>query len=141
MSLVTSGAMAAAMAGEPYEFISVAMVGDIVADPSQSQLFGLLLPNEVAILATKGEEGCALFTSSRLLVGLQVGILSKRLSVKSLRRDGIIAYSIDPDTLVALELIGNFGKAMLFFDKGFNPMRLSEWLGQAVAGSRDQGDT
>jgi hypothetical protein len=141
VSAATSLAMAAAIASQPYDFISSAMVGDVVADPSQSQLSGLLLQGENAILATEGEAGCALFSDTRLLVGHQAGILSKRLAVKSLRRDGIIAYSIDPDTHVLLELLGNFGKATLYFESSFNPMHLSQWLGQTLTGSPGRGES
>ena len=140
MSAATSMVMAAAMASQPYDFVSGAMVGDVVPEPGQSQLSGLLVSGEHAILAAEGDGGCVLFTSTRVLIGEQAGIMSKRLAVKSLRRDSIIAYAIDPSTHVSVELIGAFGKATLHFAEGFNPMLLSEWLGSTLTGSPIGGE-
>ncbi|MGL5838002.1 MAG: hypothetical protein ACRCY3_05805 [Sphingorhabdus sp.] len=137
MSAATHIALAA-VASQPYDFVTSAMVGSIVPDAEKSQLSPLLLPQEKAILATAGELGCALFTSHRLLVGEQTGIMTKRLAVKVLRRDTIMAYTIDPHDLVTMELIGGFGHATLNFDKDFNPMALSEWLGETLIGSAQE---
>lgn len=138
MSAAT-GLAVASMMGEPHNFIFMAMVGNVVpGGPAASPLAGLLVSGERPMLATAGDSGSALFTSSRLLVGQQAGILSKRLTVKSLRRDHIFAYAIDPDSYVTLDLFGAFGKANLLFDAEFEPMQLSEWLGITLAGSASQ---
>jgi hypothetical protein len=93
----------------------------------------LLVSGEEPLIGTEGNSGCSLFTTQRLLVGQTSGILSKRLTVKALRRNMIFAYSIDPDSMVTLDLLGSFGKANLLFDSGFDPMALSEWLGSTLA--------
>ncbi len=122
------------MPGTPPVFVQGAMVGGLLAGGvEESALIGLLVPGETAQLATGGESGSALFTSARVLIAERVGILSKRLAVKAIRRDAIVAYTIDPDTLVTLTLQGgSFGTANLFFDNGFDPMHLSTWLGETL---------
>ena len=85
------------------------------------------------MFASGGDSGAALFTSARVIVAEQVGIMSKRLAVKAFRRDTILAYSIDPDAAVTLTLMGGFGQALLVFDQGFDPMLLSDWLGETLA--------
>jgi hypothetical protein len=133
MSVATGIAMAQIM-NEPHSFIAGAMVGDLVdGGVDASPLAGLMVKGEQAIVATAGESGSALFTSHRLLVGQRAGIISKRLTVSSLRRDAVVAYSIDPDSFVTLELLGVFGTATLMFDIGFDPMLLSHWLGETLA--------
>ena len=127
----------AAMANEPHDFITAATVGAVLAGgPEASALFDLLVQGETAVLAVGGDNGSALFTSHRVLVAERVGIISKRMAVKAFRRDAISAYSIDVDTLVTLNLLGgSFGKATLVFDEGFDPMMLSPWLGETLAGT------
>lgn len=109
------------------------MVGAALADANESSLAGLLVGSERALCASGGDSGAALFTSARVIVAEQVGIMSKRLAVKAFRRDAILAYSIDPDTLVTLTLMGSFGQATIVFDQGFDPMLLSDWLGETLA--------
>lgn len=116
------------------------MVGSIIPDAAQSNLAGLMVPGEAPIVATSGEAGSALFTSHRVLVAQQTGILTKRLAVSVFRRDQILAYSIDPSDYVTLKLIGAFGSATLLFDGGFDPMQLSSWLGETLVGQINQKD-
>ena len=131
---VTTATSAAALASMPHEFIPAATVGNVIADAGEnSTLFGLLVASETAELATSGDNGAALFTSARVIVAERAGIISKRFVVKALRRDAISAFSIDADTLVTLTLFGgSFGKAVLIFDEGFEPMQLSTWLGETL---------
>ena len=35
--------------------------------------------------------------------------------------------------MVSITLIGSFGQAVLIFDAGFDPMQLSDWLGETLA--------
>lgn len=133
MSVAANAAMAAAMANAPYDLVTAALVGKPVAGPAdQSSLAGLLVAGERAEFATEGEAGAALFTNARVIVAQRVGVLTKRLAVKAFPRGAIVAYSIDPDTLVTIELLGGFGKATLIFDTGFDPMLLSQWLGETL---------
>lgn len=136
MSAATNAALMAAMASSPHDFIPNAQVGGLIAGgPQDSSLFDLLVPGEAAVLATGGDNGAAMFTSARVLVAEQVGIVSKRFAVKAFRRDAISAFSIDSDKLVTLTVFGgSFGKATLIFDAGFDPMQLSTWLGETLAG-------
>ena len=131
---VTTATSAAALASMPHDFIPAATVGNVIADAEEnSTLFGLLVAGETAELATSGDNGAALFTSARVIVAERAGIISKRFVVKALRRDAISAFSIDADTLVTLTLFGgSFGKAVLIFDEGFEPMQLSTWLGETL---------
>ncbi|WP_133365900.1 hypothetical protein [Qipengyuania sediminis] len=127
----------AALANQPHDFISAATVGVVLAGgPEESALYDLLVPGEVAVLATGGDRGSALFTSHRVLVAERVGIISRRMAVKAFRRDAITAYSVDVDTLVTITLLGgSFGQAVLVFDEGFDPMKLSAWLGETLTGT------
>lgn len=92
-----------------------------------------MVEGERAIFASGGGDGAVLFTSSRVIVAEQVGIMNKRLAVKGFRRDSIFGYGIDPDKAVTLTLHGYFGLAALVFDQGFDPMLLSPWLGETLA--------
>lgn len=136
-TVATQMAMASA-SGSPHEFVSMAMVGSTVPEAGESNLAGLLISGEAPILATSGDSGSALFTSHRVLVAQQTGILTKRLAVSVFRRDQILAYSIDPSEYVTLKLFGSFGSATLMFDGGFDPMQLSSWLGETLVGQIDQ---
>lgn len=137
MNAAMMAASTAAMASQPHHFIPAAKVGAALAGGAEaSVLFDLIVPGETAVLAVGGDNGSALFTSARVLVAEQVGIISKRMAVKAFRRDGISAYSIDVDTLVTVNLFGgNFGMATLIFDEGFDPMMLSQWLGETLVGT------
>ena len=134
MSGASGFALQAAMAAQSQMFIAGAMVGNVLdGGPESSDLYGLLVAGETAALATVGEGGSALFTSHRLLVAERKGMLSKRLAVKAIRRDGIATYAIDPDSIVSLTLSGgSFGTATLMFDPGFDPMHLTQWLGETL---------
>lgn len=130
--------MTAAMTSSPYSLVGHARVGSTQHDGIEaSPLLDMLVAGETPLLATSGEEGAALFTSARLLVAERVGILSKRRAVKVLRRRDITAYAIDADTDDAtLTLLGaGFGMAVMVFDRGFDPMLLSAWLGETLTGS------
>jgi hypothetical protein len=130
-----------ATTGLPYDFVTMAMVGDTIdGDASNSSLSALLVDGEKAILATNGDSGCTLFTSTRVIIGQKAGILTKRLAVSALRRNSILAYSIDPSDVVTLDLLGSFGKATLLFDGSFNPMLLSSWLGETLSSTSIQKD-
>lgn len=134
MSTAANAALMAAMAASPHSLIGGAMVGRALAGgPGQSSLSGLLVAGETALFATEGDGGSALFTSSRVIVAEQAGLMKKRLTVKAFRRDSIIAYAIDPDSLVTLTLFGGFGQVVLHFDAGFDPMHISDWLGETLA--------
>jgi hypothetical protein len=129
----------AAVMNTPHDFITGAMggakVGALVdGGAERSSLAGLLVAGERGLIATDGDEGASLFTSSRVIVAQQVGIMKKRLSVAAIRRDTILGYSIDPSSHVTLILLGAFGRATLMFDEGFDPMHLSSWLGETLAG-------
>lgn len=125
------------MMQEPHTFFEGIFVGEQIAgSANESQLSGLMIEGERAVLATSGDGGCALFTNYRLIVGEQAGLLSKRLRVKAISRTTIAAYTIDPDTTVTLELLGGvFGRARLIFDPDFDPMQLSQWLGETLVGN------
>ncbi len=128
---------------QPLDFITGGMGGALVgtlvdAGPERSSLAGLLIGTETAMIATDGADGASLFTSSRVIVAQKIGILNKRLSVAAIRRDTIVGYSIDPDSHVTLVLIGAFGRATLMFGDGFDPMHLSKWLGETLAGPHQQ---
>lgn len=134
MSAATNAAMIAAMSSSPYSLSAGAQVGGILPNGVEdSPLIGLLVAGETALLGTSGEGGSVLFTSGRVIVAEQTGIMSKRLAVKAFRRDTIFAYTIDPDKAVTLTLFGAFGQAALVFDPGFDPMLLSDWLGETLA--------
>ncbi len=133
MSAATNAAMMAAMSSTAQMSVSGAMVGSALPDANDSALAGLMIDGERAIFASGGDDGAVLFTSSRVIVAEQVGIISKRLAVKSFRRDAVFGYGIDPDRAVTLTLHGYFGMAALVFDQGFDPMLLSPWLGETLA--------
>jgi len=133
MSAATNAAMMAAMSSTAQLSVSGAMVGSALPDANDSALAGLMVEGERAIFASGGGDGAVLFTSSRVIVAEQVGIMSKRLAVKGFRRDAIFGYGIDPDKAVTLTLHGYFGLAALVFDQGFDPMLLSPWLGETLA--------
>jgi hypothetical protein len=133
MSAASSAAMVAALSATPYALVAGAMVGSLDASVDDSPLIGLLVANEIAMLSASGQDGAVLFTSARVIVAEQAGILNKRLAVKSFSRQAIIAYAIDPDTHVTLTLSGAFGTAALVFASGFDPMVLSQWLGETLA--------
>ncbi len=133
MSAATNAAMMAAMSTTSQLSVSGAMVGSALPDANDSALAGLMVDGERAIFASAGADGAVLFTSSRVIVAEQVGIMSKRLAVKAFRRDAIFGYGIDPDKFVTLTLHGYFGLAALVFDQGFDPMLLSPWLGETLA--------
>lgn len=128
----TNAAMMAAMTSSPYTLVGAAMVGGAIENVEDSQLIGLLVSGEEAILAAGGEDGAVLFTSTRVIVAEQSGIINKRLAVKAFRRDAIVSYAIDPDKLVNLTLFGAFGQVSLYFETGFDPMLLSQWLGETL---------
>jgi hypothetical protein len=125
--------MIAAMSSTSQMSITGAGVGSLLADANDSALAGLMIDGERAILASGGDDGAALFTSSRVIIAEQVGIMNRRLAVKAFRRDSILGYGIDPDKAVILTLHGHFGTAALVFDPGFDPMVLSQWLGETLA--------
>ena len=131
--MATNAAMMAAMASAPYTLSGGASVGSALTNVQDSPLIGLLVAGERGLFGTSGESGSVLFTSTRVIIAEQAGILSKRLAVKAFRRDSIFAYAIDPDKAVTLTLFGAFGQAMLVFDAGFDPMLLSDWLGETLA--------
>lgn len=133
--MATNAAMIAAMSSSPYTLSGGAMVGGALDSVEDSPLLGLLVRDETALLATSGEGGSALFTSGRVIIAEEAGILSKRLAVKAFRRNSIFAYTIDPDKAVSLTLFGAFGQALMVFDPGFDPMLLSDWLGETLAPS------
>lgn len=133
MSAATNAAMMAAMSSTSQLSISGAMVGSALQNANDSALAGLLVEGERAIFASGGNDGAVLFTSSRVIVAEQVGIMNKRLAVKAFRRDAIFGYGIDPDKAAILTLHGRFGQAALVFDQGFDPMFLSPWLGDTFA--------
>ena len=133
MSAATNAAMMAAMSSTAQLSVSGAMVGSALPDANDSALAGLMVEGERAIFASGGNDGAVLFTSSRVIVAEQVGIMNKRLAVKAFRRDAIFGYGIDPDKAVTLTLHGYFGLAALVFDQGFDPMLLSPWLGETLA--------
>ncbi len=133
MSAATNAAMLAAMSSTSQLSVLGAPVGSALPNPADSVLGGLLVEGEHAIFASGGEDGAVLFTSSRVIIAEQVGIMNKRLAVKAFRRDAIIGYGIDPDKGVTLTLHGHFGQAALVFDPGFDPMALSQWLGDTLA--------
>lgn len=133
MTAATNAAMMAAMSSTAQLSVSGAMVGSALPDANDSALAGLMVEGERAIFASGGSDGAVLFTSSRVIVAEQVGIMSKRLAVKAFRRDTIFGYGIDPDKAVTLTLHGYFGLAALVFDQGFDPMLLSQWLGDTLA--------
>ena len=133
MSAATNAAMMAAMSSTAHISVSGAMVGSALPDANDSALAGLMIEGERAIFASGGEDGAVLFTSSRVIIAEQVGIMSKRLAVKAFRRDTVFGYGIDPDKAVTLTLHGHFGLAALVFDQGFDPMLLSPWLGETLA--------
>ncbi len=142
MSVAPGLAMAAVM-NTPHEFITGAMGGVPVGKavdggPGGSSLAGLLVEGEQGLIATQGDDGASLFTSTRVIVAQQIGLLKKRLSVAAVRRNTILGYSIDPSSQVTLVLLGSFGKATLMFDEGFDPMHLSQWLGETLAGTHRQ---
>ena len=125
--------MMAAMSSTAQLSVSGAMVGSALPDAKDSALSGLMVEGERAIFASSGGDGAVLFTSSRVIVAEQIGIMNKRLAVKAFRRDAIFGYGIDPDKAVTLTLHGYFGLAALVFDQGFDPMLLSPWLGGTLA--------
>lgn len=131
----------AAMASSPHAFVPSASVGrELAGGTDDSALLDLMVAGETAVLATAGDDGAALFTSARLLVTEQVGIMSKRFAVKCFRRDAINAFAIDADGKVTLTLYGgSFGYATLVFADGFDPMRLSAWLGETLVRPQIQG--
>ena len=133
MSTATNAAMMAAMASTAQMSVSGATVGSVLADANDSALAGLMVEGERAILASGGDDGAVLFTSTRVIVAEQVGIMNRRLAVKAFRRDMIFGYGIDPDKAVTLTLHGHFGMAALVFDPGCDPMVLSQWLGETLA--------
>ena len=135
MSAATNAAMMAAMSSASQLTITGAMVGTALADPNDSALAGLMVEGKRALFASGGDDGAVLFTSSRVIVAEQVGIMSKRLAVKAFRRSMIFGYGIDPDKAVTLTLHGQFGLAALVFNPGFDPMLLSQWLGDTLAAS------
>ena len=140
MSAASSAAMAAAIASQPHDFVTGAQVGKPIAGGlAESSLVGLLVPGEEAVLAADGEAGGVLLTTARVLVAERVGILNKRMAVKSFRRDAITAFAIDVDRTVTVTLFGaSFGKAALIFDEGFDPMLLTGWLGETLVGTTAQ---
>lgn len=131
-TVATNAALTAAMASSPYTLVGAAMVGSAIENVEDSQLIGLLVSGEEPILAAGGEDGAVLFTSTRVIVAEQSGIISKRLAVKAFRRDAIVSYAIDPDKLVNLTLFGAFGQVSLYFETSFDPMLLSQWLGETL---------
>lgn len=134
MSAATDAAMIAAMSNSAYTLVGGALVGAALADPGEeSTLSGLMVDGETAEFGSNGENGAALFTSHRLLVAERVGMISKRMAVKAVRRSSIFSYAIDPDKTVSLSLFGTFGTVVLVFDEGFDPMLLSRWLGETLA--------
>lgn len=136
MSAATNAAMLAAMSSTPYALSGGAQVGGALPNGVEdSPLTGLLVAGEEALLGASGESGAVLFTSARVIIAEQTGIMSKRLAVKAFRRDTIFAYTIDPDKAVTLTLLGAFGQAALVFDPGFDPMLLSDWLGATLVTS------
>lgn len=101
-----------------------------------SNLAGLMVKGEVANFAAEGPKGSVLFTDKRVLISEQVGVISKRMAVHSLRRTDIRAFSIDPSDDVTVVIIGKiFGQAILLFDKDFDPMLLTQWLGETLLNS------
>lgn len=131
-TVATNAALTTAMTSSPYTLVGAAMVGSAIENVEDSQLSGLVVSGEEPILAAGGEDGAVLFTSTRVIVAEQSGIISKRLAVKAFRRDAIVSYTIDPDKLVNLTLFGAFGQVDLYFETGFDPMLLSQWLGETL---------
>ena len=130
----SSMAMMAATMNVP-TFVSDAKIGTVISDwQARSPLAALLMPGENVALATLGNDGSALFTATRLLVGEEAGLLTKRLVVKAIRRSAIDAFAIDKENKVTLALRGaGFGVATLVFeDENFDPMQLTMWLGQTL---------
>ena len=135
--MATTLAIMSATSNTP-TFIEHAKIGVVRDDwQTRSPLAALLVTGETVMLATVGNRGSALFTSQRLLVAEEAGILTKRPLVKAIRRGAIDAYVIDRDETVTLALRGGgFGTAVLEFeDEGFDPMLLTAWLGETLTGA------
>ena len=132
--------MMAAMASQPHSFVSGAKVGSLLeGGVDDSPLSGLLVDGERGDLAAAGEKGAVLFTTARVIIAEETGVMSKRLAVKAIRRDAITSYIIDPAEAVSLTLQGgSFGTVNIIFDAGFDPMQLSTWLGETLVGPQTE---
>ena len=117
-----------------FEGLSVGGVAGAAA--AREQLDALLLPGETVAFAVGGDDGAALFTDRRLIISTEAGLLNRRRMVRVIARSAIGAFSIDVENVVNLTLLGkDFGTAQLLMDKGFDPIKLSQWLSQPMTAS------